>query len=163
MKFVFLILGLFLFVSCSVPKSTPELEAEKSQISLVLNDWHLAAADADFDRYFNYMADSSIFIGTDASEYWNKSEFMTYSKPHFDKGKAWSFKASTRHIYIDQFSEFAWFDEELVTQNMGACRGTGILKKINSEWKISHYTLSLSIPNDMVGKVVKDIETFHAK
>lgn len=163
MRFVFIFFAFILFVSCSVPKSAPELEAEKGQISIILSDWHLAASEAQFDRYFSYMADSSIFIGTDATEYWNKTEFMAYSKPHFDKGRAWSFKASDRHIYIDKFSEFAWFDEELITPNMGPCRGSGILKKVDSEWKILHYTLSLSIPNDIVGQIVKDIEANQSK
>lgn len=153
----FLFLGLMF--SCSVPKSESQIEQIKNEVEVLLSDWHDAAAQADFNRYFNHMADSSIFIGTDATEYWSKSEFMAYSKPYFDKGKAWTFKASKRRIYIDAVSDFAWFDEELETQNMGPCRGSGVLKKENQVWKIQHYNLTVPIPNALVGQFVKEIET----
>jgi hypothetical protein len=34
------------------------------------------------------------------------------------------------------------------------CRGSGVLKKVNGEWKISHYVLSITIPNDEVNPVI---------
>jgi hypothetical protein len=41
------------------------------------------------------------FIG-DATETWNKMQFQAFAKPFFDRGKAWSFKAIERHIYVDK-------------------------------------------------------------
>jgi hypothetical protein len=41
------------------------------------------------------------FIGTDATENWNKMQFQAFAKPFFH-GKAWSFKAIERHIYVDK-------------------------------------------------------------
>ena len=63
----------------------------KTNINSTLDAWHKAAADADYNAYFNLMADDAVFIGTDATENWNKEAFQAYAKPHFDKGKAWSF------------------------------------------------------------------------
>ena len=40
----------------------------------VLDAWHKAAADANFDAYFNLMTDDAVFIGTDATENWNLTE-----------------------------------------------------------------------------------------
>jgi hypothetical protein len=48
----------------------------------------------------------------------------------------------------------AWFDELLNTQ-MKICRGSGVLVFINGKWKIKHYVLSMTIPNDNVDEVVK--------
>lgn len=120
----------------------------------MLDNWHKAAAEAKFDPYFNALDEESIFIGTDATENWNKKQFMDFAKPYFDKGKAWSFTAIERNIYFSKDKKTVWFDELLNTQ-MKICRGSGVLIKIGKEWKIKHYVLSMTIPNDNVNEVVK--------
>jgi hypothetical protein len=42
--------------------------------------------------------------------------------------------------------KMAWFDE-LSTQ-MKICRGSGVLVKIGNDWKIKHYVLSMTVPNE---------------
>lgn len=125
-----------------------------SQINTTLDAWHKAAAEANFDAYFCLMADDAIFIGTDATENWTKSAFQAYAKPHFDKGKAWSFSCIQRHIYFNESKDIAWFDELLNTR-MKICRGSGVMALINGKWKIKHYVLSMTIPNDNTDEVVK--------
>ena len=127
---------------------------EESEISNTLDDWHNAAASANFEAYFDLMTPDAVFIGTDAGENWQRDEFMAYAKPHFDKGKAWSFTAVERKIYINEKMDFAWFDELLDTQ-MKICRGSGVLKKSNGKWKIAHYVLSIAVPNEYVDALVK--------
>lgn len=127
---------------------------EKEKISQTLDAWHKAAADIKFDTYFNLMADDAIFIGTDATENWTKPDFKVWAKPFFDKGKTWSFTALERHIFFDKTGKTVWFDELLNTQ-MKICRGSGVLVKIGKEWKIQHYVLSMTIPNDEVDAVIK--------
>ncbi|WP_416445357.1 nuclear transport factor 2 family protein [Leeuwenhoekiella sp. A16] len=129
-----------------------QTDQNKQTIDSQLNAWHKAAADADFDAYFNLMTDDAIFIGTDATENWNVEEFKAFAKPYFDKGKAWSFTAIERNIFIGPSQKIAWFDELLNTQ-MGICRGSGVLVKVGSSWKIRHYVLSIAIPNDDVDQV----------
>lgn len=126
----------------------------KEKINVVLDTWHKAAAEAKFDTYFNLMTIDAIFIGTDATEKWNKIQFQAFAKPFFDRGKAWSFTAIERHIYFDKSGKTAWFDELLDTK-MKICRGSGVLVKIGNEWKIKHYVLSMTVPNDNVAAVVK--------
>ena len=118
---------------------------EEYAVQKLLDDWHLAASHANFDAYF---------LGTDATEKWNKKEFTNYAKPHFDKGKAWNFKKINRSVYFNDSKDVAWFDELLDTQ-MKICRGSGILQKIDGNWKIKHYVLSISIPNKNVVEIVK--------
>jgi hypothetical protein len=38
---------------------------------------------------------------------------------------------------------------------MKICRGSGVVVKINNTWKIKHYVLSMTIPNDNTNEVVK--------
>lgn len=127
---------------------------ERKQINTVLDGWHAAAAKADFTAYFGAMADSSIFIGTDAKENWNKTAFMAFAKPFFDRGKAWNFTSLQRHLFFDATGKTAWFDELLSTQ-MKICRGSGALTKEGDTWKIRHYVLSVTVPNEQVDDVVK--------
>lgn len=127
---------------------------ENQKITTILDNWHKAAAEANFENYFDAMANESIFIGTDAKENWDKTAFMAFAKPYFDKGKAWNFKALERHIYFSKDKKTAWFDELLSTQ-MKICRGSGVLVLENGDWKIKHYVLSMTVPNENVDEVVK--------
>lgn len=114
----------------------------------------MAAAKADAQSYFQFFEnEDSIFMGTDDSERWNIKEFEAWSKPYFERGKAWEFTGFDRHIYIGESGKIAWFDERLNTPNLGPCRGTGVMKKVGSQWKISHYNLSIPIPNNIQPKV----------
>lgn len=130
----------------------------KQTINQLLNDWHLAAANAQLEKYIGVMDSSSIYIGTEATENWSRDSFYAFCKPYFDKGTTWDFKTLERNIYLDSIGTVAWFDELLKTQ-MGVCRGSGILIKINDDWKIKHYVLSMAIPND----VSKEVTTIKKK
>ena len=127
---------------------------EKKAISHTLDAWHRAAANADFEAYFSLMTDDGVFLGTDATENWQNQEFKDFSKPYFDQGRAWSFTAVERNIYMDENQQLAWFDELLDTQ-MKLCRGSGVLKKVQGHWKIAHYVLSIAVPNENVGELIK--------
>jgi hypothetical protein len=133
--------------------------ADPSQeVAKVLDDWHLAAAKADEDAYFRHLSEQSIFLGTDATERWNKEEFRKFAHPHFAKGKAWNFKATRRGISFSPDGKVAWFDEDLKTENLGPCRGSGVLLLEGNTWKIAHYNLTATIPNDKFAAVKKVLE-----
>lgn len=135
-------------------------QTAKTAVSDVLDAWHLAAGEAKFNAYFDLMDENSVFIGTDATERWDKQEFMDYAKPHFDKGKAWNFSSLERNIEISEDGKTAWIDELLNTQ-MKICRGSGVLINKNGKWLIKQYVLSMTVPNDLASKVVSmktDIE-----
>jgi hypothetical protein len=151
MKKSILLICLLLLGSKSFSQNT---DSDKKKINSTLDSWHKAAANADFDNYFSYMISNGVFIGTDASENWQLDAFKTFSKPFFDKGKAWNFTSLQRNIYFDKSQNTAWFDELLNTQ-MKICRGSGVLIKEGNNWKIAHYVLSMTIPNDNTDEVVK--------
>ncbi|OIQ19282.1 MAG: hypothetical protein BM557_06145 [Flavobacterium sp. MedPE-SWcel] len=152
-KLLLLLSVITITISCINNKeNTVDVTTEKENITQLLDDWHTAAANADYDGYFNKIATDGYFLGTDATENWGKEAFITFSKPYFDKGKAWDFKAVERNIYFSKDGKIAWFDELLDT-HMKICRGSGVLEKENEEWKIKHYVLSMTVPN----KVIKEI------
>lgn len=122
-------------------------------VAAVLDDWHAAAAAADEERYFGHLADDAVFLGTDATERWTKPEFRAYSHPHFARGRAWTFHAVQRHVAIDPEGRYAWFDEELATESLGPARGSGVLRLDDGRWRIVHYDLSLTIPNERFAEV----------
>ena len=145
----------FLFIVFTLIYSTTNAqEKAEKEINSMLDNWHKAAAEANYLNYFNLLTDDSIFIGTDATENWTKPAFQAFAKPFFDKGKAWSFTALERHIYFSTDKKMAWFDELLNTQ-MKICRGSGVLVLIKGNWKIKHYVLSMTIPNDTTDDVIK--------
>ena len=127
---------------------------EKVQINTMLDSFNRAAAKADYTGYFNFYTDDAIFTGTDATERWDKKQFMVWAKPFFDRGKAWDFTALKRHIYFNKTCSLAWFDELLNTQ-MKICRGSGVLVKQGDEWKVQQYILSTTVPNDVLDSVIK--------
>lgn len=128
--------------------------ALKSEINTTLDAWHKAAANVDYKKYFDLMTEDAIFIGTDATENWTKPVFQAFAKPYFDKGKAWNFTCMERNIYFNSDKTLAWFDELLDTQ-MKICRGSGVLIFVNGVWKIKHYVLSMTIPNNVSDDVIK--------
>ncbi|HUJ29038.1 MAG TPA: nuclear transport factor 2 family protein [Myxococcales bacterium] len=118
----------------------------------VLDDAHDAAAHADEERYFALFAADAVFLGTDAGERWSIVAFRAFAHPYFAKGKAWSFKGLNRRVTIR--GDTAWFEEDLDTPNLGPARGSGVLVRQESGWKIEQYVLSITVPNEKM-KAVK--------
>ena len=164
MKAIQLFLILAIFTGCEFSTKTTitekdevhseSMEESRKNINEVMESWHKAAAEAQYEPYFNLMSGDGIFIGTDAAENWQNQEFRDFAKPYFDKGKAWSFSTLERNIYISNNKQTAWFDELLNTQ-MGVCRGSGVLAFEEGNWKIKHYVLSIAIPNENVTEIVE--------
>lgn len=148
------ILFLMICSSLAFQKIAGDDQKIKTEVNKLLDNWHKAASEANFDAYFNVLSEESIYIGTDATENWSKKEFIAFAKPYFDKGKAWNFKAIERNIYLSPDKKTVWFDELLDTQ-MKICRGSGVLIKEKGQWKIKHYVLSMTVPNENVNEVVK--------
>ena len=143
------------FLGCTFNKESrvPPKKTIEITINQFLDEWHAAASNADYEAYFGKMDSISVFIGTDATENWSKKQFQKFSKPYFDQGKAWDFKALQRNIYANKATNFVWFDELLDTW-MGTCRGSGVLENKHGIWKIKHYVLSIEIPNPDVQSVI---------
>lgn len=148
------ILFAFCFILWACSESKNNEARDINDIINLLDAFNKAAAEADYDTYFNFYTEDAVFIGTDATERWDKKSFMEWAKPHFDKEKAWSFQSIQRHIYIGKGGQIGWFDELLDTQ-MKICRGSGVVIKADEGWKIQQYVLSMTIPNEKSDSIIK--------
>lgn len=119
------------------------------QIDTLLNQWHRAAATADEEVYFGSMTPQGVFLGTDETERWLREEFRSWSKTYFDRESAWDFTPYDRYTILAEDHSMAWFDEKLKTW-MGVCRGSGVLIRTQAGWKIAHYNLAVTIPNEKI-------------
>lgn len=142
---------------CFHPALADKISANKATnaaVNQTIDRFHLAAAQANADEYFNLFADDAIFLGTDGSERWTKDEFKAYVAPHFSKGNGWLYQKVQRNISLIEGKNIAFFDELLVNNNYGQCRGTGVLIKVDNEWKILQYNLSIPVPNELSNDIV---------
>lgn len=126
----------------------------QSELDKLVDAWHLAASNASFDSYFEVVTDDFVFLGTAPGERWTKDQFAAFSKPYFDKGKAWDFKASNRNWNYSSNGKTAWFDEDLDTWMRG-CRGSGVLVKKKGKWKIAYYNLTVLIENEKMKSFIE--------
>lgn len=126
----------------------PPTTDDAAAIGALLDDWHQAASVGDGPRYFGYFTPDAVFIGTDLSERWTVDEFQAYASPHFEDGHGWTMTADRREIVVRE--GYAYFDEDLTSEGLGAVRGSGVLRRTAEGWAIAHYVLSFIIPNERV-------------
>lgn len=136
-------------------------DEDREQINRFLDEWHDDAAHAR-PAYFEKMAENGIYIGTDKTELWKRDDFRKWARKYFDQGKGWDFDRISRNIYFSEDGHIAWFDELLDTW-MGDCRGSGVLSRQDSSWKIEHYHLSVTVPNDTLQGLIDMVQAFEAK
>ncbi len=121
-------------------------------INKFMDDWHRNASVSNHSAYVGAMAEGAVYIGTDATEYWTTNEFSDWSKPYFDQKKGWNLVKLNRNIYLAENNDIAWFDE-LLNTGMGLCRGSGVIRRTNGQWKIYQYVLSPTLPNKLIDQV----------
>ena len=125
-----------------------------NELDALVDHWHKAATKADFKAYFEITGEKFVFLGTDPKERWEKKEFEAFCKPYFEKGKAWDFIPSNRKWVFSNNQNIAWFDEDLATWMKG-CRGSGVVEKINDEWKLVYYNLTVLIENEKINEFIQ--------
>ncbi len=80
-----------------------------------------------------------------------------FSEPYFSKGRGWTYTPTEQNISLSKDGETAFFDELLLNENYGQCRGSGMLRLTAKGWKIAQYNLSIPLPNALAKDVVATI------
>lgn len=150
-----LIMAFAIIFSLAAPARAQTSAKEKSAVNTMLNALHDSASKGDWDVYFDLYTDSSIFLGTDATERWTKSDFKGYAAG----SNGWTYEMTERHIFVSDDLQTAWFDELLENDNLGLTRGTGVLVKKEGEWKFSQYNLTIPVPNSLARSLVAEIRS----
>ena len=145
---------LLLFALIGLSFVPPRKAPKKILLDELVDDWHQSASDANFESYFGLMNEVFVFLGTAPGERWSKKEFSSFSKPYFDKGKAWDFKVIDREWVFSKNKNIAWFDENLNTW-MEDCRGSGIMIKEKGKWKLAYYNLTVLIENEKIQEFIE--------
>lgn len=133
--------------------SAADLERARASVDEVLSAFHRLASEADFDAYFELMADDAVFLGTDATERWTVDEFRGFAAGT----SGWTYDMTERHVYVAPDGRTAWFDELLENARYGQTRGTGVLVATDAGWKIAQYHLTIPMPNDLAVEFVERI------
>ncbi len=131
-----------------------EAPLTEKEVGAFIDKWHQAAATADETAYFGAMSADGVFLGTDATERWVRDDMAKAMEKAFAGKSAWDFKSRNRQIMLSADGRYAWWDELLDTW-MGVCRGSGVLERDGQTWKIKHYDLAVTVPNDKMKQFMK--------
>jgi hypothetical protein len=123
----------------------------EEKLDALIDGLHEDAHEGNFKSYFERYSPDAIFLGTDKTERWTAEEFKEYAKPAFADGHGWTYKVVERNWEGE--GNIRWFDEILFNEKLGHCRGTGVAKLINDEWKIAYYALTMLVPNSIAADV----------
>ena len=123
----------------------------QEKLDALLDGLHQDAHQGNFATYFARYSSDAVFLGTDKTERWTIEEFKAYAKPAFADGHGWTYKVEVRNW--EGAGNTRWFDEILLNEKLGYCRGTGVVELINGEWKIAHYSLTMLVPNTIAEDV----------
>ncbi len=138
--------------------STASAQSDKTAVAAILDNYHQAAAEADWQTYFNLLSEDAVFLGTDVTERWPKAEFRQYAID----SNGWIYLPRDRYINFTPDGNSAWFDEVLDSASYGTSRGTGVLIKTDEGWKISQYHLTFPIPNALAKSFTDEIKAWEA-
>lgn len=138
----------------------PTRAALRAEAGRVLDDWHDAAAVGDRNRYVDHFSPDAVFLGTDATERWDLATFTAYVDEHFRPGAGWAYTPSDRHVILGPDEKIAWFDEKLTSNKYGELRGTGALRRDGDTWRIAHYSMTFTVPNDVGSQVVQLVRAY---
>ncbi len=134
------------------------VNAQETAVAAVIDQFHQAAAEGDWDTYFDLMSEDAVFLGTDVNERWTKSVFREYA----GNRSGWLYTPRQRNINFTPDGNTAWFDEVLDSASYGTSRGTGVLINTSAGWKISQYHLTFPIPNALSRQFTDEIKAWEA-
>ena len=124
---------------------------QRAAIDALIDGLHQDAHEGNFQTYFDRYTPDAVFLGTDKSERWTIDQFKVYAEPAFEDGHGWTYSVKERNWEGE--GNTRWFDEVLLNEKLGHCRGTGVVEFIDGEWKIAHYALTMLVPNDIAAEI----------
>ncbi|QOJ00273.1 MAG: nuclear transport factor 2 family protein [Phycisphaeraceae bacterium] len=164
---VLLSAGVVAWLGAAGCDSTEKREAERAAATAALNQraavierldaMHAAAAKADLPGYMACFAPDAVFLGTDSSERWPMGDFAKFCEFYFKQDKGWDYRAipGRRFVSFSPDASMAWFDEALTNDNLGECRGSGVLRRSPAGWQVVQYNLTIPVPNELAPRVVQ--------
>ena len=138
-------------VSLALLPAMSSADDQRAAIDALIDGLHEDAHEGNFQTYFDRYGPDAVFLGTDKSERWTIEEFKVYAEPAFEDGHGWTYLVKERNWEGE--GNTRWFDEVLLNEKLGHCRGTGVVELVDGQWKIAHYALTMLVPNDIAAEV----------
>jgi hypothetical protein len=130
---------------------------DRAGVDETLDAFHAAAAAADEDAYLATLADEMVFLGTAPGERWQGDAWREFVHSYFSRGKGWAYVPSSRAVAFAPDGLTAWFDETVANEHYGDCRGSGVIRLDDGEWRIEQYNLTIPVPDGLVPDLVERI------
>ncbi len=146
------------------PPAMPPVAAAESEtaraVRSVLADFHLAASEADPQRFFEHLAPDAIFFGPGAADRFDLGQL----RERFADAVGWigepplqaSFRGDEPHVMVSEDGTLAWFDGRLDSRRLGELRASGVLRagrRPAEGWEIVQYHLAMPVPNPLVAEL----------
>jgi ketosteroid isomerase-like protein len=132
------------------------------EVKEVLEDFRLAKAELDAERFYAHLADDAMVLGTDAPERWTVEELRALMGPWFERETGWMTSATAQHVIVDEGGRLAWFDEVLESEAYGTMRSSGVLRREGDAWKIVQYNTVFLVPNELALEYIEKAKAVRA-
>ncbi len=144
--------------------STPALpsDAPAGSAQWLLHDVHRAKAEGDGERYFGHFAADGVFLGTDRAERFSLAGVRAILGPYYAHGARPTTIPIEQVVYPSADGGWAWFEQLVERQHVGRMRGTGVLRRVDDTWKLVHYNVVLTVPDDLTEDFARRIDAFYS-
>lgn len=163
MKKVILLSSFALLIACKEKSTSSEKTAafDPTPVQKAMETVHKAFNERDTASMFAYFSNDSKFFGTDVAENWDVEGFKEYMREYVAKSKSKEpiYKVVGREITPSADGKTAWVVETLDYPKLPIdVRGTAVLEKTKSGWKLKLQQWHFLIDNDDVNDVCTVIE-----
>ncbi len=140
----------------SAPPFEPAANDPAAGVRRLLRDHHLAANQADSERYFGFFAPEAVVVGS-TGRY-----TVARLRALLSRGQGLPTIPIEQLVYLSPDQNLAWFEELVETKNVGLMRGTGVLRKADGAWRLAHHSLTILVPRQLSAALAGRIDAFYA-
>ena len=154
------VLVLIALVSCQTEKKAEPVDkdAVKTEVANFMDELYSVFTTKNFDLYANRLCDDGLFVGTDRTEFMDKSALIEAQKSMFDDPEfVFTYKLTKRVVrvandgksalVIDQFEDTPVFGPDMPV------RLTSQVIKTENGWKVDYMGWGLIPDNEDLGKI----------
>jgi hypothetical protein len=135
-----------LLTSASSTRSEQEEDGEKTVLA-ALNAYHESLKEGDVERHFALLAPGAVMFGTDPEEQWDPESYRAWLEPFLPVNRETASFPVEQNVSLSDDGCTAWFHERLSKPGFGELRVTGVMRRVDGDWKIAQYHCAFPIPN----------------
>jgi hypothetical protein len=107
-----------------------------------LDTFHRAMADAETKALISTLSPDAVLLGLDGNTRWAGENLGELIGQRFSRVPDVDVSVRQREVRLSPDGGTAWFDESLLYDGIMQGWGSGVLVKIDTDWKIAQYHLS---------------------